>query len=95
MADSFQDRPYFDASTDDLTAELMTRGSAVIVLMARPKRDHASAPGLEVYRRVAGTEVELKGLVAHIQDHFTITDLAHLLEKMGEQFNDPEPGDPL
>jgi len=94
VVDSFQERPYFDADTQDLVNELMTRGSAVIVLMARPMPSATSEHKLQVFKQLSGGEIEVKGLIAHIQDHVRLTDFAELINKMGDQFNDPEPGDP-
>lgn len=95
--DYHQNRPYFDASTKDLVDELMTRGSSVIVLMARPKPSAQGDHELQVFKQISGGEVEVKGLVAHIQDYIRLNDLLVTLGKADEQFDndDPEPGDTI
>lgn len=92
--DLHEDRPYFDADTQDLANELMTRGSAVIILMSRPMPSATGEHKLQIFKQMTGGEIEVKGLIAHIHDHVRLKDFATLIDEMGDQFNDPNPGDP-
>lgn len=83
MADEFKDRPLFHVDTQELASELMTRGSTVIVLMARPRPSATKESEIEVFRQIQGGEVEVKGLVAHIQDYLTIQDMLSALAGSG------------